>query len=423
MLLEPRESDADFFATNPLAFWKRADGGAARLRVRAHDDRAELRAARERVRALRPRSSTATPRGRRADARARRAGLGRGARSRRRGARARAGGAAPGRILSGRHRLVTAGWINLHDPANFPADTRPGAARSASLPSSPIPQSEPPRRLPRSARRCPARVDSLDVHPDRPPSLHPRRPARRGREPRRVPRATDAGSGAARGSAQRLAELRRAIVAPLDLAAGGTWLGVNARGLFAAITNRRCERAGPVAPLAGLLVLDALAEPSARRAAERLASLPRGVLQPVQPLRRRRGARPRRHLRRRGPSGIDLEPGPHVIGNADPDEPLAEAARACAARSRRCARCGRGPAARSARRSSAARTTATASPLDATCVHAGGYGTRSSTLLRLGDGCRALHYADGAPCANPYRDLTPLLRDLGICPSREGARA
>ena len=25
MLLEPREQDADFFAINPLAFWKRAD--------------------------------------------------------------------------------------------------------------------------------------------------------------------------------------------------------------------------------------------------------------------------------------------------------------------------------------------------------------------------------------------------------------
>jgi hypothetical protein len=70
----------------------------------------------------------------------------------------------------------------------------------------------------------------------------------------------------------------------------------------------------------------------------------------------------------------------------------------------------------------ACRTHISTGPLESTCVHAGAYGTRSSTLLRLGDD-PALHYADGPPCEAPYRDLTPLLCDLGIFPSREGVQA
>src|SRR5512138_2523002 len=32
------------------------------------------------------------------------------------------------------------------------------------------------------------------------------------------------------------------VVAPRDLRAGGSWLGVGESGLFAAITNRRCDQ-------------------------------------------------------------------------------------------------------------------------------------------------------------------------------------
>jgi hypothetical protein len=53
VLLEPRERDADFFATNPSVL-ETVGGGAARLRVRPHDDRAELRAAPDGVQSLRP---------------------------------------------------------------------------------------------------------------------------------------------------------------------------------------------------------------------------------------------------------------------------------------------------------------------------------------------------------------------------------
>ena len=36
-----------------------------------------------------------------------------------------------------------------------------------------------------------------------------------------------------------------AIVAPHDVRAGGTWLGLNAAGVFAAVTNRPCEAPDP----------------------------------------------------------------------------------------------------------------------------------------------------------------------------------
>jgi hypothetical protein len=55
--------------------------------------------------------------------------------------------------------------------------------------------------------------------------------------------------------------------------------------------------------------------------------------------------------------------------------------------------------------------------LDAPCVHAPHYGTRSSALLQLGEGglrarASALRFAPGAPCETDNEDHTPLLRDL-----------
>ena len=53
------------------------------------------------------------------------------------------------------------------------------------------------------------------------------------------------------------------IVAGRDLREGGTWLGVNARGLVAAITNRAGEPVDRTRPSRGLLVLSALKQPDA----------------------------------------------------------------------------------------------------------------------------------------------------------------
>ena len=53
-------------------------------------------------------------------------------------------------------------------------------------------------------------------------------------------------------------EGKPAYLAPQDLEAGGTWMGVNASGLFVGLTNRPVAVRDPSARSRGLLVLDAL---------------------------------------------------------------------------------------------------------------------------------------------------------------------
>ena len=47
-------------------------------------------------------------------------------------------------------------------------------------------------------------------------------------------------------------------VTPLDLRAGGSWLGVNARGVFAALTNVRTDAPDPSRKSRGMVVMDVL---------------------------------------------------------------------------------------------------------------------------------------------------------------------
>ena len=54
------------------------------------------------------------------------------------------------------------------------------------------------------------------------------------------------------------------LVAPLDRRAGGTWWGVSAQGVFAALTNRPTRELDATRRSRGQLVLDALAAGSAR---------------------------------------------------------------------------------------------------------------------------------------------------------------
>lgn len=58
------------------------------------------------------------------------------------------------------------------------------------------------------------------------------------------------------------------VLAPRDLLSGGTWLGLNANGLFVGITNRAGLAPDPDRRSRGLLVNDALGHADARAAAE-----------------------------------------------------------------------------------------------------------------------------------------------------------
>jgi uncharacterized protein with NRDE domain len=72
----------------------------------------------------------------------------------------------------------------------------------------------------------------------------------------------------------------RSVVAPRDVRAGGTWLGLNDAGVFAALTNRPNPVPDPARRSRGLLVADALAAGTAAEAITRLAELPARTYDP-----------------------------------------------------------------------------------------------------------------------------------------------
>jgi hypothetical protein len=113
-----------------------------------------------------------------------------------------------------------------------------------------------------------------------------------------------------------------------------------------------------------------------------------------------------------GPRLVRLGPGVHVIGNADPDARDVPKVRRALERAQRIA----SGAPDRVRDELAALCRAHEAPEDpraSTCVHLETYGTRSSTLLRLGPDGALLHHAEGPPCTAPYSDYTPLLAQLG----------
>lgn len=204
------------------------------------------------------------------------------------------------------------------------------------------------------------------------------------------------------------------IVAPRDLRAGGTWLGVNAFGVFAAITNRRSDEPDPERRSRGRLVLDALAHPSARSASE--LALADTAYNPFNLyLADRESAHWITYEDRA--ECVDLEDGVHVVGNLHPDESSPKIERLRREAERLLERGDPQPE----DLAGLCRDHSGEAPFGATCVHAGEYGTRSSTLLRLGPE-PLLQHSDGPPCEAPYRDLTPLLTELGLAPSSEGVR-
>lgn len=201
-------------------------------------------------------------------------------------------------------------------------------------------------------------------------------------------------------------------VAPLDLLAGGTWIGVSESGLFAAVTNHYRPESGfpdPRRSSRGELVPRALLHPTASQAREALSSVQPSLYNPF-------------HLVVAdasraflwwydGDSAIfeDLSPGLHIVTESDRD--------------------GRSPRSVLVRR----RWPVEPDPallrdilavhgpgLDGSCVHLDPvYGTRSSTILRLAHSLDAseLFVTEARPCCSPLEDRSRLLHDL----SRFGA--
>jgi uncharacterized protein with NRDE domain len=222
-----------------------------------------------------------------------------------------------------------------------------------------------------------------------------------------------------------------------DAQAGGTWMGVNAGGLFAGVTNQRTWGA-PVAGLRsrGEVPLGVLAS----RSVDEAHAYVRGL-----------DARDYNDFNlvygdavglfcayaRRDARALRVEPvptGAHVLSNDVLDAPTlpkaqrAQRQAALLAAAHGDAHAGAdealwaglrgllGSHERASREAvqappeGASFTHEIAQELDALCVHAPGYGTRSATLLALAPG-RVAHYlfAPGPPCTTPFDDHTALL--------------
>ena len=223
-----------------------------------------------------------------------------------------------------------------------------------------------------------------------------------------------------------------AVLSPLDLRESGTWLGLNSRGVFAALTNRKAEGdASPDRRSRGLLVLDALEADTAAEAADRIeegaleavgcdSSRPKvGAYNPFN-LFIADGERALAITYLEKPERIELAPGTHVIGNVAPGERPPKLARIDEAAHL----AARAPADSVLDELANICRGHDGGTIEAACVHAAHrdlrYGTRSSILLKIGaagltdDSRSELRYADGPPCETRYEDFTPLLRELSL---------
>jgi hypothetical protein len=199
------------------------------------------------------------------------------------------------------------------------------------------------------------------------------------------------------------------VLAPRDERAGGTWIGLNGAGVFVGVTNRQGASLDPGRRSRGLLVQDALACSSVSAAAEGAARwspethngfhLVIGGAEEAE-LVWGDGLKVRR---------IALRPGVHVVTERS---------------------FGAAPSGREERLSQLAKELEIGPPpnderlkeilsehaedaFDGICVHLPviGYGTRSSTMLRLGERVRFLH-TEGAPCSSELQDLSETARAL-----------
>jgi hypothetical protein len=200
---------------------------------------------------------------------------------------------------------------------------------------------------------------------------------------------------------------------PIDLQEGGTWLGLNARGLFVGITNRAGGGRAPDRRSRGLLVRDALTEQSAAALHRRLGALDPRLYNGFHLVYADAGTAFVTWSDGARLTQLSLPPGVHVFTERSFGAGPSEREPLLAARLAQHLASGRPTPA--SLRAQASFHGPEGAPLDGACVHgeAFGYGTRSSFQLVLdADGSPSALWTEGPPCTSPAVDLTPTVRSL-----------
>jgi uncharacterized protein with NRDE domain len=205
---------------------------------------------------------------------------------------------------------------------------------------------------------------------------------------------------------------RPRFVAPRDLQAGGTWMGYNEAGLFVGITNR-WENVDRLASerSRGLLVRDALGQESAAAAREH-----------VERELREREYQPFHLVLADGEAAFllawngeltvhELDPGVHVVVNVGFDGAYFVPDRRPEVGEQQARDTDRVIEAVQPREGeTAVEWTARARGLlgdhdYGRCIHGDGFGTKSSTVVRIGTGGGAVEHAEGKPCETPFDSI------------------
>ncbi|MCP4007578.1 MAG: NRDE family protein [bacterium] len=208
---------------------------------------------------------------------------------------------------------------------------------------------------------------------------------------------------------------RPKIIAPQDLEAGGTWMGLNSAGLFVGLTNRPTEAIRENRRSRGLLVRDALSANRAIQVADEMKERKNRVEGTYNPFHLLYSDGSQAFLTWLDETGVrtrELEPGVHVVCNRDEDDPSS----AKTASIRRAVEAI--PLSDPIETVLKGLTKVLGShpnpdrPLENACVHTAEYGTRSSSLIAVGDSGSIYRYSHGAPCESTYEDITRLLDEL-----------
>ena len=214
---------------------------------------------------------------------------------------------------------------------------------------------------------------------------------------------------------------RIAVLCPRDRRAGGTWIGLNEKGLVGAITNRPAPSPDPRLRSRGLLLLDLVAQPTAALAVEWLRrDLKKSRYNPFNVLLADEVGGSVAHVPKGTEEGIDLqslEAGAHLLTNLHDVDALSVDGISTV-----------GDVVRVEDALENLKTFLgdhTPRGNHLFCRHGGDRGTLSSTMVAVSGGnldATFFLHAEGPPCKTPFRDHSKLARHLASAEDREATR-